>query len=208
MLKSCEKVETNVYALEISMEGEAFKSAVSKAYIKNRGRYNVPGFRKGKAPKHIIEMNYGKEVFWYDVVDAEYANLFDEAVKEAGITPVAAPFDDELTEINENGFTVKLKVTVKPEVELKAYKGIKAEKEKVTVKKSEVKEEVERALERMLSLLMLKAKQQKKVISQLSTLKALLTALLLKAAKVKAMTLNLVQVALSPALKSRLSVTR
>lgn len=162
MLKSCEKVETNVYALEISMEGEAFKSAVSKAYMKNRGKYNVPGFRKGKAPKHIIEMNYGKEVFWYDVVDAEYANLFDAAVKEAGITPVSAPFEDELTEISENGFTVKLKVTVKPDVELKAYKGIKAEKEKVTVKKSEVKEEVEKALEKDAKLVNVEGKAAKK----------------------------------------------
>ena len=54
-LKSCEKAETNIYALEIALEGEEFKKAVSNAYNKNKGRYNVPGFRKGKAPKHIIE---------------------------------------------------------------------------------------------------------------------------------------------------------
>ncbi len=162
MLKSCEKVETNVYALEISMEGDAFKSAVSKAYTKNRGKYNVPGFRKGKAPKHIIEMNYGKEVFWYDVIDAEYANLFEDAVKEAGITPVSAPFEDEIADLSENGFTVKLKVTVKPEVELKAYKGIKAEKEKVTVKKADVKEEVEKALEKDAKLVTVEGKAAKK----------------------------------------------
>ncbi len=147
-LKSCEKVETNVYALEIALEGEAFKAAVSKAYAKNKGKYNVPGFRKGKAPKHVIENYYGKEVFWYDAVDAEYPELFDAAVKEAGIVPVAAPFDDELSEINADGFTVKLKVTVKPEAEVKKYKGISAEKEKVTVKKAEVKEEINRALEK------------------------------------------------------------
>ena len=92
-LKSCEKAETNVYALEISLEGEEFKKAVSNAYNKNKGRYNVPGFRKGKAPKHIIETYYGKEVFWYDAIDAEYPALFDSAAKEAGIVPVAAPFD-------------------------------------------------------------------------------------------------------------------
>lgn len=147
-LKSCEKVETNVYALEIALEGEAFKTAVSKAYAKNKGKYNVPGFRKGKAPKYVIENYYGKEVFWYDAVDAEYPELFDSAVKEAGIVPVAAPFDDELSEINAEGFTVKLKVTVKPEAEVKKYKGISAEKEKVTVKKAEVKEEINRALEK------------------------------------------------------------
>ena len=161
-LKSCEKVETNVYALEISIESDAFKAAVSKAYAKNKGKYNVPGFRKGKAPKHIIETYYGKEVFWYDAIDAEYPVLFDEAVKEAGIVPVAAPFEDEIVSLDENGFVIKLKVTVKPEVELKAYKGIKAEREKVTVKKTEVKEEVERALEKDAKLVTVEGKAAKK----------------------------------------------
>ena len=162
MLKSCEKVETNVYALEVALEGDAFKAAVTKAYTKTRGKYNVPGFRKGKAPKHIIETYYGKEAFWYDAIDAEYPALFDEAVKEAGITPVAAPFDDEIADMSENGFTIKFKVTVKPEVELKAYRGIKAEKEKVTVKKAEVKEEVDRALERDAKLVAIEGKAAKK----------------------------------------------
>lgn len=161
-LKSCEKVETNVYALEISIESDAFKAAVSKAYAKNKGKYNVPGFRKGKAPKHIIETYYGKEVFWYDAIDTEYPALFESAVKEAGIVPVSAPFEDEIAELDENGFTIKLKVTVKPEVELKAYKGIKAEKEKVTVKKSEIKEEVERALEKDAKLVAVEGKAAKK----------------------------------------------
>ena len=161
-LKSCEKVETNVYALEISIESDAFKAAVSKAYAKNKGKYNVPGFRKGKAPKHIIETYYGKEVFWYDAIDAEYPVLFDEAVKEAGIVPVAAPFEDEIVSLDENGFVIKLKVTVKPEVELKAYKGIKPEKEKVTVKKTEIKEEVDRALEKDAKLVTVEGKAAKK----------------------------------------------
>lgn len=161
-LKSCEKVETNVYELLIALEGDAFKSAVMKAYAKNKGKYNVPGFRKGKAPKHVIETYYGKEVFLYDAVDAEYPTLFDEAVKEAGVVPVDAPFDDKLEEINENGFTVRLKVTVKPEAEVKLYKGITAEKEKVTVKKSEIKEEVNRALEKDARMVTVENKAAKK----------------------------------------------
>ncbi len=161
-LKSCEKIETNVYAVEISLEGDAFKAAVSKAYAKNKGKYNIPGFRKGKAPKHIIETYYGKEAFWYDAIDAEYPALFEAAVKEAGIEPVAAPHDDEIVDMSENGFTIKFKVTVKPEVELKAYKGIKAEKEKVTVKKAEIKEEVERALEKDAKLVAVEGKAAKK----------------------------------------------
>lgn len=161
-LKSCEKIETNVYAVEVSLEGDAFKAAVSKAYAKTRGKYNVPGFRKGKAPKHIIETYYGKETFWYDAIDAEYGALYEAAVKEAGIEPVAAPHDDEIVDISENGFTIKFKVTVKPEVELKAYKGIKAEKEKVTVKKAEIKEEVEKALEKDAKLVAVEGKAAKK----------------------------------------------
>lgn len=161
-LKSCEKIETNVYELLIALEGDAFKSAVMKAYAKNKGKYNVPGFRKGKAPKHVIETYYGKEVFLYDAVDAEYPTLFDEAVKEAGVVPVDAPFDDKLEEINENGFTVRLKVTVKPEAEVKLYKGITAEKEKVTVKKSEIKEEVNRALEKDARMVTVENKAAKK----------------------------------------------
>ena len=161
-LKSCEKIEANVYAVEVSLEGDAFKSAVSKAYAKTRGKYNVPGFRKGKAPKHIIETYYGKETFWYDAIDAEYGALYEAAIKEAGIEPVAAPHDDEIVDISENGFTIKFKVTVKPEVELKAYKGIKAEKEKVTVKKAEIKEEVEKALEKDAKLVAVEGKAAKK----------------------------------------------
>ena len=99
MLKSCEKIETNVYAVEIALEGDAFKAAVTKAYTKTRGKYNVPGFRKGKAPKHIIETYYGKEAFWYDAIDAEYPALYEAAVKEAGINPVAAPHDDEIVDM-------------------------------------------------------------------------------------------------------------
>ena len=152
-LKSCEKAETNVYALEIALEGEDFKKAVIKAYNKNKGKYNVPGFRKGKAPKHVIETYYGKEVFLYDAVDAEYPSLFEEAVKEAGIVPVSSPFEDELSEINENGFTVKLKLYVKPEAEVKLYKGISAEKEKVSVKKSEISDAVNSAVEKNAKML-------------------------------------------------------
>ncbi|MBE6794992.1 MAG: trigger factor [Ruminococcaceae bacterium] len=161
-LKSCEKVETNVYALEIALEGDAFKAAVTKAYNKNKGKYNVPGFRKGKAPKQFIERNYGKEVFWYDAIDAEYPALFEAAVKEAGVEPVAAPFEDSIESIDENGFVIKCKIVVKPEVELKAYKGIKAEKEKVTVKKTEIKEEVEKNLQQNAQLVTVEGKAAKK----------------------------------------------
>ena len=157
-----EKLEKNMAKLTIEVSAEELEKAIQGAYLKNKGQIMIPGFRKGKAPKHIIETYYGKEVFWYDAIDAEYPVLFDEAVKEAGIVPVAAPFEDEIVSLDENGFVIKLKVTVKPEVELKAYKGIKAEKEKVTVKKTEVKEEVERALEKDAKLVTVEGKAAKK----------------------------------------------
>ena len=87
---------------------------------------------------------------------------FEAAVKEAGVEPVAAPFEDSIESIDENGFVIKCKIVVKPEVELKAYKGIKAEKEKVTVKKTEIKEEVEKNLQQNAQLVTVEGKAAKK----------------------------------------------
>ena len=146
-LKSCNKTETNTCELELTLEGDAFKAAVLKAYNKTKGKYNVPGFRKGKAPKHMIETYYGKEAFWNEAIDESFPALYEEGVKEAGISPVSDPFDAEVTDLNDNGYTVKFKVTVKPEITLKKYKGLTAEKEKVTVTKDDVKHEIEHARE-------------------------------------------------------------
>ena len=151
-LKSCEKVETNLYALEVAADAESFKAAVTKAYAKNKGKYNVPGFRKGKAPKHVIETYYGKDAFWYDAVDMIFPELYEAAVKEADINPVAAPFDEELSEVTEEGFTVTLKVYVKPEVEVKQYKGLKAEKAEVAVTEEEIKAHIQKELEKSAKL--------------------------------------------------------
>ena len=151
-LKSCEKVETNLYALEVAADAESFKAAVTKAYAKNKGKFNVPGFRKGKAPKHVIETYYGKDAFWYDAVDMIFPEHYEAAVKEAGINPVAAPFDEELSEVTEEGFSVTLKVYVKPEVEVKKYKGLEAEKAEVTVTEEEVKDHIQKELEKSAKL--------------------------------------------------------
>ena len=151
-LKSCEKVETNLYALEVAADAESFKAAVTKAYAKNKGKYNVPGFRKGKAPKHVIETYYGKDAFWYDAVDMIFPELYEAAVKESGITPVAAPFDEELSEVTEEGFSVTLKVYVKPEVAVKQYKELKAEKAEVTVTEEEIKDHIQKELEKSAKL--------------------------------------------------------
>ena len=84
-LKTCEKAETNVYALEISLEGEEFKKAVSNAYNKNKGRYNVPGFRKGKVPRAMIEKMYGVGVFYEEAANTLMQNSYPAAVEESGV---------------------------------------------------------------------------------------------------------------------------
>lgn len=137
-LKSCEKLETNVYQLEISVDAKTFGDAVNQAYLKERGRYNVPGFRKGKAPRAFMEKMYGEGLFYEPALDLVYPDAVEGAVKEAELTLVAAPHDVEIVSVGKEGVEIKLKATVKPEVEIGEYKGIKASKEDVKVEAGEV----------------------------------------------------------------------
>ena len=130
-LISQNKTETNTVVLEISVGAEEFENAVAAAYRKNASKINVRGFRPGKAPRSYIEKVYGKEIFYEDAVNELYPVAYSDAVAEAGIEPVDRA-DIEVLSIDENGFTFKATVTVKPEVEVTDYKGIKADK---TVKK-------------------------------------------------------------------------
>ncbi len=147
MLKSSEKAETNVYLLEITIDGEKFEEAVNKAYLKQRKNIAVKGFRKGKAPRSFIERVYGEGVFYEDALEILYPDAVAEAIEEAGLDVVDNPFDLEVPEIGKNGVTLKLKVTVKPEVKLGEYKGLKASKPAVKVTADEVKAELSRMQE-------------------------------------------------------------
>lgn len=142
MLKSSNKVETNVYELEIAVSGEDFEAAVQKAYLKQRKNITVKGFRKGKAPRAFIEKMYGEGVFYEDALEIIYPDAVSAAVEEAGLEIVDAPFDLDVSEIGKNGVSLKLKVTVKPEVKLGKYKGVKATKPAVKVSADEVKAEL------------------------------------------------------------------
>lgn len=146
-LKSANKIDVNQYELEVAVDEETFKAAVDKAFKKNVKRMSVPGFRKGHAPRGIIEKMYGEGVFYEDAMNDVYPVAYQEAVKEAGITPVDQA-EVEIENVDKTGFTFKAKVTVKPEVEVKDYKGIKVEKNVYTVTDEEVEDEVKRMLER------------------------------------------------------------
>lgn len=148
MLKSANKTETNTYTLEVSISGEDFKAAIVKAYNKQKGKIAVPGFRKGKAPLSVIERYYGKGVFYEDALDILYPEVVGDAIKESGIEAVAAPYDVDVTKIDETGVEMSMKVTVKPEIEIGEYKGLKAVKADTTVSAADVKKKLEELQER------------------------------------------------------------
>lgn len=146
-LKSSNKVDTNVWELEVSVDGDTFKDAVTKAYLKQRKNITIPGFRKGKAPRAFIEKYYGEGVFYEDALEAIYPDAVASAIEEAKLEPVDTPYDLEIPEMGNDGVTMKFKVTVKPEVELGEYKGLKATKKSTKVTVDEVKAELARMQE-------------------------------------------------------------
>ena len=145
-----EKTDKNFVSFEFSVSPEEFEKAVQKAYKKNVKKINMPGFRKGKAPRIIIEKAYGKEVFYEDAINFVLPDAYDKAVEENGISPVAQPEVDLKSEKIEPDkeiiFTAK--VVVKPEFELGEYKGVKAEKAVYETTDENVNEEIEKLRER------------------------------------------------------------
>ena len=162
MLKSANKTETNTYTLEVSIGGEEFKAAIVKAYNKQKSKIAVPGFRKGKAPLSVIERYYGKGVFYEDALDILYPEVVGDAIKESGIEAVAAPYDVDVTKIDETGVEMTMKVTVKPEVEIGEYKGLKAVKADTTVSAADVKKKLEELQERNARLVTVEDRAVKK----------------------------------------------
>ncbi len=148
-LKSTNKLETNRYQLEIVIDGEQFREAIKQAYRKNGKKINVPGFRKGKAPLHIIETYYGTEVFFEDALNLLYSDAVDAAIAESGLKVIDDKMDFDLVSISkEDGVDFKVSVTTYPEIELEAYKGLKAERPIVKVDAAEVNAEVKSIQER------------------------------------------------------------
>ena len=136
-VKSCEKLEKSRVALTIEASAEEFEAAVNKAYLKMRGKINVPGFRVGKAPRKIIEKMYGEEVFYEEAVNIILPDAYEDAVKEQKLDVVGYP-EVELESCTKDGVVFKCTVAVYPEVKLGQYKGLEAPKAEVKVAAADV----------------------------------------------------------------------
>ena len=141
-----ELTEKSGFVMEFSVSKEAFDKAEIEAYKKNVKSINVPGFRKGKAPKSIIEKMYGKGIFFEDAINACIPDAFEEAVKEAGLEVVGAPKFDLVS--SDGDIVLKAEGFVKPEVSIEGYKGIEAEKKVAEVTDEDVEAELTRTRER------------------------------------------------------------
>ncbi len=152
-LNKNEKTGTNIVEMEIAVEPEVFREAVSRVYKREGKKYNVPGFRKGHAPRNLIEKMYGEDVFFLDAVNDVFPEAYDAAVKEAGIEPVDRPEADVVSLSTADGAVVKVVVTVKPEMTVGKYTGLTATRADNAVDEEKVDAEIAKMQERNARLL-------------------------------------------------------
>ncbi|MBQ7756247.1 MAG: trigger factor [Oscillospiraceae bacterium] len=143
-LKTTNKIDANTYELEIEISAEKFEEALQKAYLKSKSKIAVPGFRKGKAPRKVIEKTYGENCFYEDAVNLLYGEAVGGAVEEANLELVCQPEVEVTACDKENGVAMKAKCTTKPEVAVKDYKGIEAEKSVREIAEDEINAEVDK----------------------------------------------------------------
>ena len=146
-LNSKKELEKNKFELKIGIEADKFNAAVNAVYKKQAKNITVPGFRKGKAPRSIIEKMYGKGVFYEDAINDLIPEYYESAVKESGLEVVGLP-EFDIESVDENGVVLTVNVYVKPEVEIEGYKGIEVEKKVDKVTAAEVKAEIDRVRDR------------------------------------------------------------
>ena len=148
-LKETKKISANRYELEILVDGERFREAIKDAYKQNVKKINVPGFRKGKAPLHIIETYYGAEVFFEDALNLIYSDVVEEAINESGLKVINDKMDFDMVSISkEEGVDFKVTLTTYPEIEIGEYKGLKAEKLIAKVEDSEIDAQIAQMADR------------------------------------------------------------
>ena len=143
-----EKAEKSTVKIEITLTAAEWNEAIDKAYEKTKGRYSMPGFRKGKVPKHLLESAYGKGIFYEDAVNEAFPKYYSEILeKETEILAVAAP-ELDIKKIDDKGLSMMATVAVKPEVKLGEYKGITFKKVEYNVKDEDIDSEITRLQER------------------------------------------------------------
>ena len=147
MSVTVEKKENNMAVLTIEVPADEFVEALEKAYLKQKGRITLPGFRKGKAPRKMIQKMYGAAVFFEEAANILLQSTYDEAAKESGEQIVSRP-QVNITQIEEGKpFIYTATVALKPEVQLGQYKGVEIPKKEVTVSEEEIRSEIDRELD-------------------------------------------------------------
>ena len=141
-----EKKENGVYNANITLDKESWEKALNSAYEKNKGKFNIPGFRKGHAPRNVIEQSYGKGAFMNDALDEVYYQAYTTVLKEhEDIKPISAPQLD-IKKFDDNGIELVLIITCVPDFELAQYKGLTFTKQAVEVTEEQIKEEIDKEL--------------------------------------------------------------
>lgn len=148
MKHQVEKLEHSMVKLTIEISPEEFDSGVETAYRKNKNSISIPGFRKGKAPRHMVEKIYGKEVFYEDGLNEILPDLYQQAVAEEELEVMSRPEVSIDSMKPEEGVVVSMEVAVKPPVELGTYKGLKKEQEPVEVTDEDLEEELKNMAKR------------------------------------------------------------
>ena len=159
-IKSNEKKENSVIELVIQVSAEEFEAAINKVYNRQRKNIMIPGFRKGKAHRKMVERMYGAEIFYEDAIEESYPAAYEQALKETGIEPVAYP-KLEIQEVGKDGYTFKADVTVKPEASIQGYKGLSVAKPEVKVTAADVKAELKPYIDRASRLVSVERKAKK-----------------------------------------------
>lgn len=148
MLLKVENLEKNVIQLEIEVDAAQFDEGLQKAFVKNAGKFNIPGFRKGKAPRYIVEKFYGEQVLYEDAINIACPDAYDKAVEENDIHPVDKP-EIDIKQIGKGqNLIFTAKVTVKPEVELGQYKDVEVKKTDAMVTADDVDKELEKTADK------------------------------------------------------------
>ena len=148
MKSQLEKIEKNSATIKVEVSNKDFLGAVKKAYFQNVKRFNINGFRKGKAPKNIIEKYYGEEIFFEDAINIIFQDCYSDVVKETGIEPVDRPHLEVKQIGKDKDLIFELVVTVKPEVTLGEYMGIEIDKVEYNVTDKDVENELKNVAEK------------------------------------------------------------